>query len=287
MNLKTKVIRATIAQTMENDEKIYYLIKVAFDGRGLFGVQEVKGLKTLSGIIREAFLKRFLGSEISIMRSSRLDKGVSARELYLQLIIKTNFTIYTKIELEEWFSCFSVSDCALKILSYEETKRLHLLSIINHKTYRYFFSSVPTNDPFVVFVKEKIDHELLAWAVQEFTGEHHFRSFSIRGNENESDLRQIIDAKILYGDFEMQPIIDIRLKNVWCFEVTGVGFMRGQVRMMMGALLKLCSGQISKVDFKNALQGTTDKTQKIGFKVPGSGLVLWSTTLNESFKNLN
>lgn len=270
---------------MENDEKIYYLVKVAFDGRSLFGVQEVQGRKTLSGTIREAFLNRFLGSELSIMRSSRLDKGVSARELYLQLIIKTNFSIYSKDEIENWLEQFSVSDYALKFLSYEETKRFHLLSMINHKTYRYFFSPEPTNDPFVVYVKEKIDHELLAWAVLEFIGDHHFRSFSIRGNEGESDLRQILNAKILFGDFEMQPIMDIRLKNVWCFEVTGVGFMRGQVRMMMGALLKLCSGQISKDDFKNALQGNTDKTQKIGFKVPGTGLVLWSTTLKESLKD--
>lgn len=267
-------------------DKYYYLVKLAYDGRNLYGVQEVQGLKTLSSVIRASFKENFPSTELSIMRSSRLDKGVSARELYLHLIVKTNpnesHENVLKTETEKWLQRFNMPEYSLKFLTVIETAKFHILSKIKNKTYRYFFSAELTSQPYVVHIKEKIDPEILNWAVREFIGEHHFKSFSIRGREGESDIRQITAARVLYGDFNLNPIQDIELKNVWCFEVTGNGFMRGQVRMMMGALLKLCSGQLTKDEFIQALRGEGQTDRKVGFKVPATGLILWKTELDQT-----
>lgn len=266
---------------MKENEKMYFLVQVSFDGRKLHGVQEVAGFNTLSSVIRVAFNQKFPLSEVSIMRSSRLDKGVSARELYLQLIVNNDSFAYSSIEIENWLIAFTASEHSIKFLSVVKTQKFHLLALTKQKTYRYFFTDQYTTDPFVVFVKEILNQDLIDWAIQEFIGEHHFKSFSIRGKSEERDLRKIIHAELLTGDFDLSPLSDQLLRNVWCFEVTGVGFMRGQVRMMMGALLKLCSGQITKDDFQNALKGNNPVNQKVGFKVPAEGLILWETILEE------
>ena len=57
-------------------------------------------------------------------------------------------------------------------------------------------------------------------------------------------------------------------------KITGNGFLRGMVRLIIGALLNYEKGKISKNDVLNALDGK--KALKINFAVPACGLYLYN-----------
>lgn len=261
-----------------------------------FGVTASKEGKTL---LKE--LEDYLGSQFSdslwLWPGSRLDSGVSAAELWIEIVLKGESEKKISQDLLprliEKLKSFKNSEIKiLKLL--KNTTQENLIANLDEKTYRYFVTlskdvSPTKHDAYVEFSESFNFLDWVRWA-KFYEGKHHFKAFSIRTKLGAIMEREIKSASVfLLADNQgsmpsseraLLEWLGIREKdypNILVVEIKGAGFLRGQVRMMIGALLKLSKKELTEESFLMALRGEGDF--KAGFKVPSHGLVLWKSKL--------
>lgn len=276
----------------EKKFKASYFLNLSFLGMNFFGVTPSKDGETLIALLENYFFEDF-SDVIWIWPGSRLDSGVSATDLWLEIILKSNieYEIEEKLlpKLLVQIKNFSHPEVKIHKLIKNNTQK-NLIANLDSKTYRYFIyigkeKILEDQYPLVSF-RETFD--LTDWKnwIQLYLGKHSFKSFSIRTKENAQFFREITHADIyLLSEVNNQKNLkflnldQFKPESIVVVEIKGSGFLRGQVRMMVGALLKLSKNEISQELFKKALQGLVQ--EKVGFKVPSYGLVLWES----HFKN--
>jgi tRNA pseudouridine38-40 synthase len=106
-------------------------------------------------------------------------------------------------------------------------------------------------------------------AAKMFEGTHNFQNFTARIQPNTKVMRTIERCEIIENtEFKANFFPE----NSYLLLVQGEGFMRYQIRMMMGALVLLGKGELSFNSLEKALNGN-DKIL-ISYVAPGSGLFL-------------
>lgn len=113
------------------------------------------------------------------------------------------------------------------------------------------------------------DLELMKKGAKLFVGKHDFRRFSAIDKVTDDYVREVLESEILQ---HVQAGTGLIPESAFTFSVKGKGFLRYQVRIMMGALIDLGMGKITLEDLKNALD--SDQTSPISVAVPANGLVL-------------
>ena len=111
----------------------------------------------------------------------------------------------------------------------------------------------PFEADFVTSVPEKIDLEKLNAKMRIFLGEHDFKHFKKNGSDEKTTVRFIYKA------------FAYKHKGYIILNFEANGFLRSQIRMMVGSLLKL--------DEKQLLEKLTDKNHKVD-SAPPNGLYL-------------
>lgn len=97
-------------------------------------------------------------------------------------------------------------------------------------------------------------------AINDFLGEHDFKPFVSEEAIKSSYVRTIYS-------------VDMKKEgDIITISFTGNGFMKYQVRNMVGVLIKIGSGKLTTGSVKNILNGTMDKSKITTAK--GSGLYL-------------
>ena len=102
-----------------------------------------------------------------------------------------------------------------------------------------------------------------------FEGTHNFKSYTARPQENTKFIRtvnscEIIENKILKANFFPDKSYALHIK--------GEGFMRYQIRMIMGVLVQVGKGELTPEDVAFSL--TLESEMKLPYVAPGSGLIL-------------
>ncbi|MEJ2373624.1 MAG: tRNA pseudouridine synthase A, partial [Sulfurimonas sp.] len=119
---------------------------------------------------------------------------------------------------------------------YEVTDDFHARYSAKSRVYRYIIKtgdSNPFEADFVTFIKD-IDFNSLQQNIKLFIGQHDFVNFMKTGSDTKSSVREIYKAfAYKYKDY-----------IVLNFEANG--FLRTQIRFMVGALLDLNSKQIQE-----------------------------------------
>jgi tRNA pseudouridine38-40 synthase len=116
---------------------------------------------------------------------------------------------------------------------------------------------------------EELDLPLMKKAAKIFEGTHNFQNFTARIQPNTKVTRtidhcEIVENKELKANFFPE--------KSYLLSVKGAGFMRYQIRMMMGALVLLGKGELEFHTLQKALKAN-DKLL-IPYVAPGSGLFL-------------
>ncbi len=272
-HLETGVVLSS--QFLGAMKKKYFYINLAFDGTSSYGIVETITGPTLIGLIKEQFSE----FNVHIFPSSRLDRGVSAKDLWLLLIVE-------KDEFEIDTITLKLKDISIiQLLNIIETNsESRVLNLVDSKIYHYYFQfGGNSQSKFITNFKENLDIDSMKNAAKLFEGCHNFKSFSIRTNKNANYTRNVIHSEIIRGYFNLFPICSLELKDVFCFKVQANGFLRGQVRMMVGALIKIGKKEINIRQLEQALQG--DFKEKIGFKVPSQSLILEKSILKSSTRH--
>lgn len=97
-------------------------------------------------------------------------------------------------------------------------------------------------------------------AIEVFKGTHNFQNFTTKKEDVDGFIRNIRDIAVAKDD----EVVEIRFQ--------GNGFMTYQIRLMVGAAIKVALGQLEVADLKRAL--ASEKRKILSFKAPPEGLYL-------------
>ena len=140
-------------------------------------------------------------------------------------------------------------------------KKFHSRFCVKTKTYRYVINTGERNvilDKLVYNFSRKLDVSRIRETMDLFLGEHSFLNFC---TNNE-------------GDF-VRNIYSFTLEekgNYLIFDISGNGFRRYMVRMIIGTLIEVGLGNIDSSFVKEALDG--GKYNRVRYKAPSEGLYL-------------
>lgn len=208
------------------------LVTCSYNGTHFLGSQTQSETKnTIFGQIEHVL------NEINITSkpqpSGRTDKGVHASGQTFHIDLPEFWTDLKKLKrvLNEMLPN------SIKILNIKEVDNdFHARYSAKSRVYRYLIKTTDSNpfeDDFISFYKG-IDFNVLQNKIPLFIGEHDFKQFMRTGSDTGSTVRKV------YKSFAYKHNNTIVLN----FEANG--FLRSQIRLMVGALLKLDADQIKE-----------------------------------------
>jgi tRNA pseudouridine38-40 synthase len=123
-------------------------------------------------------------------------------------------------------------------------------------------------------MKTELNIELMKKAAQLFVGEKDFWSYAYKPSA-ETNTNSVVDS----CHIEENTLFTANFfpEESFCFRVSGKGFKRHQVRLMMGVLFDLGMGKITLEEFEKTLDGSNKI--HLSHIAPSSGLMLFKTEL--------
>ncbi|MBR2614744.1 MAG: tRNA pseudouridine(38-40) synthase TruA [Clostridia bacterium] len=234
-------------------------LTICYDGTDFLGWQIQKKGRTVQEEVEKAIFS-LTGERVKLVGSGRTDTGVSA------MAQVANFKTESTIKPEKFsLALNTILPSDVKVLKSELvpddfSARFSALK----KTYEYkFYKSkveIPILERFALRVNESIDVSKMQDAVEVFLGEQDFKCFLKSGSSVKNTVRTIYDAKIFEKD------------DCFIFSVTGNGFLYNMVRTMVGSLLLVGEGKITKETLSEIIK--TGDRKRVGRTVLAKGLLL-------------
>lgn len=236
-----------------------FLIKFSYDGSRFCGFQAQKNQRTIEEKMNEALTKVNNGKKTCITATGRTDKGVHALAQYGHADINVEIN---ERQLKRALNSFLPEDIHV-INTTEVDDDFHARYDAKGKTYKYIMNLGeynPMERNYVFQYNYDIDVNAMRKAIRYFEGEHDYRAFVTENKERENCVRQIFYTNI---DEEDDKLI---------IEFQGNGFLRYQVRNMVGYLIKVGEGKATPESVVDVLE-SLDRT-KSGKTAPAVGLYL-------------
>ncbi|MEO1941443.1 MAG: tRNA pseudouridine(38-40) synthase TruA [Campylobacterales bacterium] len=215
---------------------------VSYDGSRFFGMQRQSGVPTVEGAIL-AVLSR-LGIESGLEYAGRTDRGVHG----LNQVVSFQIPQFWRGELSKL-----QRELNRLLFPSIQFKKLEIAPPNFHprhwalkRSYRYLFRTnfSPFWANYSYTPPESLNLQLLNRGAQLFIGEHNFYLFSKRGSNPRSYIRKIYTAHF----FPYR-------RGLVVFRIVGNGFLRAQVRLIVGALLELNRGGLTFSQIREQLAG--------------------------------
>lgn len=252
-------------------ERYYYLIRLQYLGYRYSGWQKQPGYKTVEGMLAKTLKFILPDVKSKILGAGRTDAKVSALDMAFELFLD-NIPLSDLEHFKEEFNKNLPPD--IRILSIKEVnKEFNIIKDSRSKEYVYLFSFGEKNHPFcapfLANIQEKLDIGLMVQGAELFVGTYDFSSYTARSKSNTQVIRtldvcEIRKNKILTANFFPA--------SSYALHISGSGFMRYQIRMIMGALIQVGKGELTLTDIMASLQGNNAVT--LNYVAPGSGLML-------------
>ena len=118
-------------------------------------------------------------------------------------------------------------------------------------------------------ILEPLDVELMTKGAQLFEGKHNFKSYCYKATDSGLYERELLKCELIENDLYTANFFP---KKSYILRVVGKGFGRHQIRLMMGALIKLGRGEVDLDFIERSLK--TNSTISIDYIAPASGLIL-------------
>lgn len=208
-----------------------YLIHFSYDGTNFNGFQKQPGCRCVESELEKALYDINDHKKTKVVGSGRTDRGVHACDQTAHFDIDIDITLY-KLK------------CALNSLLPED---IHVFSVervsddfharfgAKKKTYKYIINCGeynPIERNYVYQYGKKLDIDKMKKEIKSFIGVHNFKPFVSEEAIKENYEREIYDAHI---EEDGDKVI---------FYFTGNGFMKYQVRNMVGILFKVGKGKL-------------------------------------------
>lgn len=233
---------------------------IEYDGRAFSGFQRQAGPRTVQETLEEALARFFGGERIIVHGSGRTDAGVHALG---QVVSFRADTPRDANKLRLALNTMLPPDVGC-ILAEVAPERFHARMSARGKKYRYVVLARPDRSPFHAgrawYVRHAIDWERVEAALAVLRGTHDFTAFRAASCNNPRTIRTIERAEHLaHGDEHL-------------LEFEGGGFLRYQVRIMVGTVIEVGLGRMPLDAVREAL--ATGRRELAGRTAPPDGLYL-------------
>ncbi len=257
-------------------KKHYYLIRIQFLGYRYSGWAKQPNQKTVHGMI-DRTLPYVLGHDrFKTLGGSRTDARVSALDMVFELFLEEAIT-----DEGAFLKSFNLNlPYDIRAVSVQVVdEKFNIIQNPKMKEYLYFFAFGEKVHPFcaplMATFSAELDIELMMAGAQLFEGTHNFKQYCTKPSENTQFVRTIEHSRI---EKNTQFTASFFPENSYVYTIRSKGFMRYQVRLMMGQLEALGKGEVSLDDIRESLVNPPDT--HLRNIAPGSGLILNSTQFN-------
>ena len=256
------------------EKRFYYLIKIQYLGYRFHGWQKQPQLKTVHHMIDRTLKYVFEeNTRFKTLGAGRTDAMVSANEAAFEL-----FVYHTPItDFETFLKLFNLNlPQDIRALSIKEVdKNFNVIQDSKVKEYHYVFSFGQKNHPFCAPImsnfQEELDIDVMIKGAAMFNGYHNFKSYCYKATDETHYYRTIDSCELVDNKLYTASFFP---KTSYVLKIRGKGFGRNQIRLMMGALIRLGNGELSLSDIERSL--ASGELDQINFIAPASGLLLHS-----------
>ncbi len=247
----------------------YYLVHFQYLGLRYHGWLKQPELRTVEYMV-EKTLRFILGhTRFKILAASRTDARVSANHSAFELFIQE------PLDPDRLLTEFNLNlPSDIKVLKIEEKdKGFNIINGSKIKEYIYLFAYGEKHHPFCAALigsfQYDLDIELMKAGAALFQGRHNFVRYCTRPKPGATFEREILVSEITENTIYTANFFPPR-SYAYC--IRSKGFLRYQVRLIMGQLLSLGRGEISLNDIAKSLKGNDDRPLR--HIAPSSGLIL-------------
>ncbi len=208
-----------------------YLIKISYDGTNFQGYQRQPGKRCVESYIMEAVKSINNGVDTKVTSASRTDRGVHAKSQYASFELSVSITEY---KLKCAINSLIPSDIHV-IEAKEVDDEFHPRYMAKEKKYVYYLNVGeynPIERNYVYQYCKPLNVDLMKEEIKSFIGVHNFKPFVSEEKDCDNYEREIYNA---YIEKNNDKII---------FYFIGSGFMKYQVRNMVGTLFKVGKGKL-------------------------------------------
>ena len=238
-----------------------FLLKFSYDGSNYAGFQNQPGLNTIQFQLEEPLKKVNDNTKTTICATGRTDKGVHALCQYAHTDISVNIT---EEKLKRALNSNLPDDIHI-ISAKHVSDDFHARYNVKGKEYKYYINLGeynPIERNYVFQYNHELNVDSMKGAIKYFIGTHDYRAFVTENKDKENCVRTIDKATIEKKD------------NKLIITFHGNGFLRYQVRNMVGILIRVGENKISP-DSVEKILASKDRT-KSGKTAKAVGLYLTS-----------
>lgn len=244
------------------------LVTISYDGTNYSGWQVQPNGLAVQQVVEEA-LEQLLKERVQVRSSGRTDAGVHA------LAMAASFTTSRNLPLRafvEGANRFLPADVAIQDARFvaEDFKPI---TMAYAKQYRYTIINSAVRSPldrlYSWQVREPLDIAVMEEAARRFIGIHDFAAFRASNCVAKTTVRRIDSVKITR--------MGVRIS----IDVTGGGFLKNMVRVMVGTLVDVGKGRFTPSDIDRLLESGDRK--EAGSTAPACGLCLIQVVYPEEF----
>ena len=218
-----------------------YLIYFSYDGKDFNGYQKQDGLRTVQDELEKALKFINGGYDTVVTSSGRTDKGVHANCAAAHFDLSVNITEY---KLKRALNSNLPGD--IHVIKAEHVdNNFHARYMVKEKEYKYYLNMGeynPCKRYYEYQYCKKSDVNEIEKAIKYFKGEHNFKSFTPNKDIRNNYIRTITDCYIEV------------INDTLVFTFKGNGFLKYQIRNMVGYLIKIGEHKKSREDIPKILK---------------------------------
>lgn len=253
------------------DKYCNYLLRIQFLGFRYSGWQKQPNQKTIEGMLLKTLKFILPHRKFKILGAGRTDAKVSAVNGAFELFLEG-------CPLEDEKAFLNLLNFNLpsdiKIVSINNAnKNFNIIKDAGSKEYVYLFSfgckNHPFAAPFIANIPEEMKIDLMKEAANLFVGRHDFSTYTVKEGRVKNSIRKVDSCFITENNILKANFFP---DTSYALHIQANGFIRYQVRMIMGALIQLGKGEIELSTIRESL--VPDNTIELSYVAPGSGLLL-------------
>ncbi len=227
-----------------------YLITFSYDGKDFNGYQRQEGLRTIQEEMEKA-LKGINGGIDTILNSSgRTDKGVHALYQTAHVDISVDITPYKLMRAMNSNLPKDIHVIKTEVVD----DNFHARYMVKEKEYQYKLNMGeynPIERNYVYQYCKRLDVEKMKEGIKYFLGTHNFKSFTPNRDKRENYVRTI-------------NYVNIQEKNnILTFTFRGNGFIKYQIRNMVGYLIRVGENKKAGEDIPQILKSKDRRNASI------------------------
>ncbi|ETN94951.1 tRNA pseudouridine(38-40) synthase TruA [Zhouia amylolytica] len=234
-----------------------YFLEFSYNGKNYHGWQIQPNGITVQEMLEKA-LSTLLRKEIKVIGAGRTDTGVHAKQMYAHFDVDESLDV---LVLQKKLNSFLPADIAVHDLFLVDDEAHTRFDAIE-RTYEYWITA--RKNPFLTYAAYYLKYDLDVEAMNDAAKLlFEFKDFQCFSKSNTDVKTYFCDVKEAYWKYDGEKLV---------FTVTADRFLRNMVRAIVGTLLDVGKGKISKDDVKKIIE--SKNRSKAGVSVPAHGLYL-------------